>query len=675
MRVLHTWAVAILGFAISLAAGRAASAVAVKIVDAVPSDLSSETNQDSEPFLAVDPSDLSRMVISAFIDDPAGDKSTAAPVFLTLDGGSTWRIAKPIPIPHQTADITHAFVGGSLLAAGALKPSGSGGLGVDLVKLKANDAALVKLMHELGTRANVDQPFVTIGKNHAGADVLYIGENDLSDSSSAATASVEISEDSGARFDQFRLDLRTVGGQDGPSIRVAIAEDGTAYAAYFGWRKFKPVDQDEGWVTSDVVVARDDQKPGHQHFSDLIDKDLHAGKRVAPGVLVHWSNKPTLGPERTGSTLSLAVDPLKSSWIYVAWADNVGPQKIYTLHVARSHDSGMTWKRIMAVGNATCVALAVARNGTLGMLYHELVGTGANARWETHLRQTANDFGPSSIDSLLANTRADLSQPGLPYLGDYNYLLAVGTEFRGVFSANNFPDANSFPMGVTYLREADLAKHTLGDGHGGAVAPSIDPFYFSAEVFGTSKPGGVHLAAAHGVTAAGPAGSSSSVPPAVRDEASDATAAAAAPAASLKAQLGAADVVMVGRVIATRAASPVFIATSEGGLASVPSTRKRISEHDPHWKEAVIQVQRPLKGVSADENVVVLYPDTLDLMWQRSYPRLKEGQEGLFMLRRSQHAGGQLQSLANGKPLFAAPTKQDLLDKARVEEVIELLKQ
>src|SRR5439155_25533978 len=85
--------------------------------------------------------------------------------------------------------------------------------------------------------------------------------------------------------------------------------------------------------------------------------------------------------------------------------------------------------------------------------------------------------------SILASVPADTPVAQfLPYLGDYDYLLAVGNEFRGVFSANNTPDKANFPQGVTYQRAADFNTRTLTDGSGNPVAVSIDPFYFSVPV-------------------------------------------------------------------------------------------------------------------------------------------------------------------------------------------------
>jgi len=75
------------------------------------------------------------------------------------------------------------------------------------------------------------------------------------------------------------------------------------------------------------------------------------------------------------------------------------------------------------------------------------------------------------------------TQQFLPYLGDYDYLLAVGNEFRGVFFAPTTRRTSPiFPMEWTYQRAADFGKKTLTDGSGNPVAISIDPFYFSAPV-------------------------------------------------------------------------------------------------------------------------------------------------------------------------------------------------
>jgi hypothetical protein len=252
------------------------------------------------------------------------------------------------------------------------------------------------------------------------------------------------------------------------------------YVAYFGWRSFTG-----NVATSDVVVVRDDNgAAGPNRFRDLVDPgDGLPGRIVAHNVTIPWSNAPTLGQERIGSTLSLAVDPNHSAIVYVAWADRVGNGDIYTIHVRRSTDRGATWSAdVRSITNATNASLAVSDNGTVGLLYQQVSGSGAAARWVTHLERSKDGFATRS-DLALASVPANAPAPDfLPYLGDYTGLLAVGGELRGVFSAANTPDSTNFPQGVVYQRSADFTGHRLLDGAGGTVEVSIDPFYFSVPV-------------------------------------------------------------------------------------------------------------------------------------------------------------------------------------------------
>ena len=57
--------------------------------------------------------------------------------------------------------------------------------------------------------------------------------------------------------------------------------------------------------------------------------------------------------------------------------------------------------------------------------------------------------------------------------------MAVGTDFYGIFAANNTPDLANFPHGVTYQRNADFNSHTLLALDNTTPVPvSIDPFFF-----------------------------------------------------------------------------------------------------------------------------------------------------------------------------------------------------
>src|SRR5689334_1866485 len=451
-----------------------AKVAGVRVVDLIPASLSGETWQDAEPFLTLYASNAQLMAASAFTPNPGGSASATAPIFVSNDGGDTWTLRNTIPSEGMTADITHA--------AGATPPVLYSGIlkvpGVPLNELKTTDFFSPATMTLQSSRADVDQPFVrTTGV--ASADRVYVGLNDF-DAPDGRTATVDVSLDGGATYTSRRIETRNTLGQNGPSIRPAVAQDHTIYVAYFGWRSNAGSD-----VTSDVVVVRDDSgATGATPFRDLVDPSDHLpGRLVATHVTIPWSNAPTLGQERIGSTLSLAVDAQHSDTVYLAWADRVGNGDIYTVHVRRSGDRGATWSGdLRTLTNATNASLAISPNGTVGLLYQQVTGSGDASRWVTRLERSRDGFATHQ-DVVLASVPA--TAPAfqfLPYIGDYNGLLARGNLFLGIFSANNTPDSANFPQGVVYQRRVDFPTHRLLDGGGAAVAVSIDPFFFSVPV-------------------------------------------------------------------------------------------------------------------------------------------------------------------------------------------------
>lgn len=460
-----------------LARGQSPAPPSIKVVNLVPASLSGESNQDSEPFLAIQSQNPQVMVASAFTPNPFSMTGNA-PVYVSQDGGKTWVLNAITPVQRMTCDITHAMATGENhprgdLHAGTLACAS----GITLDESESNDVSLSTTMNVQSTRGNVDQPFVRALGVTSG-DRIYVGINDFNQAN-GQTATIDVSVDGGATYKSIPIEARKTSGQDGPSVRPAVASDGTVYAAFFGWRKF-----DGKTATSDIVVVRDDAAAtGANPFRALTDpSDKLPGRVVVKNASIPWSNAPSLGQERIGSTLSIAVDPNHSGTVYVSWADKGSNGDIYTLHVRSSTDRGVTWSKKDLPGttihNATNVALAVADNGVVGFLYQQLAG----GRWVTHLAQSHDGF-MSSRDFVLATVPAD--QPAeqfLPYLGDYDYLLAVGNEFRGVFCANNTPDFANFPQGVTFQRAADFTSKKLNDGSGNPVPISIDPFFFSVPV-------------------------------------------------------------------------------------------------------------------------------------------------------------------------------------------------
>jgi hypothetical protein len=456
----------------------------VTVVNMIPNAQSNETRQDSEPNLSVNPASPVQIAGSAFTVNPTGAVNTA-PIFVSVNGGATWTLNNIVPSGNgSTGDITLRFASTSnFLYTGDLR----GGAGLTLNILRTPNFTLPVVMTLLRNRGNVDQPFVQAATS-AGTDRVFVGNNDFG-AVGGRTSTVDRTLNGTVAapvFASLRLDPRATCGQDGPPIRSAVHTDGTIYAIYY---RYRPPGPCASPLPSDVVVVRDDNWTAvAPFFAALIDPgDGLAGKIVAANVRVPFINasQATFGQERfVSSNLSIAVDPTNSSRVYIAWADYPGGVPPYTLHVRRSDNRGVAWTAadLITISNATNPALAVNSAGKVAFLYQLDTPFGAplaNQRWETHVRRSVN-LGVAWDDLVLANTSAATpAATFLPYLGDYDYILAQGKDFYGIFSASNFPDLANFPQGVTYQRNVNFGTHQLFRTDGVTVVPiSIDPFFF-----------------------------------------------------------------------------------------------------------------------------------------------------------------------------------------------------
>ena len=150
----------------------------IKVVNLIPASLSGETNQDSEPFLAVQTANPQVMVASAFTPNPVSSTGNA-PVYVSQDGGSSWVLNAITPVQRMTCDITHAIATGENhprgdLHAGTLACVAS----VTLEESETTDVSSSTAMSVQSTRSNVDQPFVR-ALAISNSDHIYVGVNDF----------------------------------------------------------------------------------------------------------------------------------------------------------------------------------------------------------------------------------------------------------------------------------------------------------------------------------------------------------------------------------------------------------------------------------------------------------------------------------------------------------------
>src|SRR4030095_10598885 len=227
--------------------------MAVQLVNIIPRTRSGETQQDSEPNLAVNPANPQQIVASAFTFDSSGGPNRA-PIYVSNDGGSTWLLSRVVPSPGQTLDISLAFSNrGNTLYAGIIPndpPDPTGEIRPRINILRTSNPLGPNPMEILVDRrgAGVDQPYVEAtaprsGPN-VGKDAVFVANNDFGQPG-RRTATIDYSIDAAAAAASFRrvtIDSRSPGpnGQDAPSIRPAVHPDGTVYGGVLAQNGLTP---------------------------------------------------------------------------------------------------------------------------------------------------------------------------------------------------------------------------------------------------------------------------------------------------------------------------------------------------------------------------------------------------------------------------------------------------
>lgn len=476
----------------------------MKIVNVIPPAMSGESHQDSGPNIAVNPSNINEIVISALTPDP--NNGPHGPVYVSTDGGDTWALKSIVPDNGSigTAGITVKYgQATNQLYAAILKGTAPDTLDI----LRTTNPAGGATMTELDSaQTAIEQPYVAVATvssgPDAGKDRLYVGMNVLQDTpfpgpdaGKTSTIRQTMQAQIGAPvFSSISIDRRNKSipafqdsaPRNGPQVRPAVHNDGTVYAVFYSWKTWADLGDGNGLVTSDVVIVRDDDwGQSSDPYGSLIDSGDHqAGQRIAIGVTI--TVYASLGQERIGGELAIAVDPTNSSIVYVVWAELIddgggGEIDIYMLHLRRSTDRGQTWSPsdLLSIPNGKNPGLAINDHGQLGFLYQQLTGPDNSQKWETHLAFSAD--ATNWNDMVLATVPADTPiRQFFPYIGDYANIMAVGDTFYGVFCANNTPSLSNFPQGVTYQRSHDFTTGTLFNLDGiTPVAASIDPFFFT----------------------------------------------------------------------------------------------------------------------------------------------------------------------------------------------------
>ncbi len=134
----------------------------------------------------------------------------------------------------------------------------------------------------------------------------------------------------------------------------------------------------------------------------------------------------------------------------------------------------------------------------------------------------------------------------------------------------------------------------------------------------------------------------------------------------VRARIESADVVVTARVAQVRAVPEQ--------LAAVPGMPGPVSEHDPKWTEAVLDVESVLKGTAPPAPVVVMFPASIDVMWVNA-PKFHAGQEATLILHTDQVPAPQVPATvaATFPSVYTALEPGDVLPKEQSERLRSLI--
>jgi len=141
-------------------------------------------------------------------------------------------------------------------------------------------------------------------------------------------------------------------------------------------------------------------------------------------------------------------------------------------------------------------------------------------------------------------------------------------------------------------------------------------------------------------------------------------------ARQLKERVDTADLIVSGTVTAVTVPPPD---SPERGAAAAAPPAMPVSEHDPKWREAVIQVDQTHKGSLKSRQVTVLFPSSTDVRWYKA-PKFQAGQKGLFVLHKTKTGTKELPELRRSVAR-AAPGRGEVYTAMNPNDVQALTQQ
>jgi len=421
--------------AAALIASTCAAAPAATLVD-IANDATDPSNlADTEPSIAVNPLDPSKIAVVSFSEN--WGPNNMAPVWKSDDGGATWRkvfqIPQPAPGSSGPGDQKIAFDAAGKLYIAEL---GSGPTDFVFRQTGAPDAPLTA-----GVAYGDDQPHLDVDKAAGGGCLNRLYSPWLNFSSANPRSTVSDSTDFGVTMTDVDAGDATFPNR---TTRVALASNGKAYIVYKtreGSAPFSlPGSGGSDFENAHFRVMRSDDCGVSWSALGATGVSVHGAAAVQTLFTNNFGN-PTKGKvaRARSSDAWIAVDSGNGN-VFVSYVsrDASGFSQIY---VARSVNEGATWTtgRVTdGAHHAGYPTIAVNADGAVGVLYIDFDDSGQKTLFR-HRFAISTDQGATWSDEILQSMDpGPLFNAASGFLwGDYEGVTAAGSTFYGVFTGQS----------------------------------------------------------------------------------------------------------------------------------------------------------------------------------------------------------------------------------------------
>lgn len=405
---------------------------------------------DTEPSIAVNPTNVNDIVVVAFSDN--WGLGTNASIWRSSDHGATWSKSQILPQPGEglqgPGDQKVSFDrNGNLLVA----ELGSFPL-TDFIfrQTGAAGAALT-----VGAGFGDDQPHLDVDRNPAGvcAGRVYapwlntnvaLAQSNVTNSSNGGAAVTNVAAGSNAAFAN-----RTT--------RLALGPDGSAYIIY----KTREGLAGGMFENAHFRVDRSDDCGANWGANSNGGVSIHGPAAVRTLFTNTFGNSAKGKVTRARSSDAwIAVDQ-GSGDVYAAYV-NQDASGFGQIYVARSTDRGVTWTTSRVTNgrnHSGFPEIAATDNGTVGVLYIDFDDSGTSTIFRHRFARSFNKGTSWSDETLQSMDPAPIGNAASGFIfGDYEGLTAHGTTFYGVFTGRG-SGRTTTQLDPIFFRESGLRRH------------------------------------------------------------------------------------------------------------------------------------------------------------------------------------------------------------------------